>query len=241
MSNDSTLPLVSVVIPFYNCPYIDQAVSSVLSQTYPHLEIIVMDDGSTMHQEKLDPYRSRIHYLGKAHGGTGSALNYAMRMASGEYIAWLSSDDLMTPQKIATQLSYMQEHRALISSTDFHIINASNEVIRWSLAVKFPSAKQFIESLFTFCPINGSTVMMHRSVPKQIGWFDESLTCTQDYEYWIRVHLARIDFHFINEPLTHYRWHERMGTVQKKETVDHEFNLVRSRYGPQMQTLLSSL
>jgi glycosyltransferase involved in cell wall biosynthesis len=241
MTKNSTLPLVSVVIPFYNCPYIDQAVSSVLSQTYPNFEVIVMDDGSTLHQEKLNPFRSRIHYLGKANGGTGSALNYAMRMASGEYIAWLSSDDLMSPLRIATQLSYMQEHKALISCTDFHLINANNEIMMWSLAVKFPSAKQFIESLLTFCPINGSTVMMHRSVPEQIGWFNESLACTQDYEYWIRVHLARIDFHYINETLTLYRWHEGMGTVQKKQTVDHEFNLVRSRYGSQMQSLLVSL
>ncbi len=241
MTKDLALPLVSVVIPFYNCPFIDQAVSSVLTQTYPNLEIIVMDDGSTLHQEKLDPYRSRIHYIGKANGGTGSALNYGIRMASGEYIAWLSSDDLMSPHRIATQLAYMQGHQALISCTDFHLINSGNEIIMWSLAVKFPSAKKFIESLFTFCPINGSTVMMHRSVPAQIGWFDESLSCTQDYEYWIRVHLARIDFHFINEPLTLYRWHEGMGTVQKKGTVDHEFNLVRSRYGPQMQSLLVSL
>lgn len=241
MTNDTTLPLVTVVIPFYNCPFIDQAIASVLAQSYPHLEVIVVDDGSTMHQEKLNPFLSRIHYVGKANGGTGSALNHGIRMASGNYIAWLSSDDLMSPHRIATQVSYMLRHMALISCTDFHLINAGNEIIMWSLAVKFPSAKQFIESFLTFCPINGSTVMMHRSLPQRIGWFDESLTCTQDYEYWIRVHLARIDFHFINEPLTLYRWHEGMGTVQKKGTVDYESNLVRSRHGPQMQTLLFSL
>ncbi|TFE27914.1 glycosyltransferase [Cohnella luojiensis] len=235
------MPLVSVIIPFYNCPYVDQAVSSVLNQTYPNIEVLLVDDGSTINQEKINPFRSRVHYLGKANGGTGSALNHGIRMASGEYIAWLSSDDLMYPQRIATQLSFMQEHRSLISCTDFHLINSNNDIMMPSLAVKFPSAKQFIESLLTFCPINGSTVMMHRSLPAQIGLFDESLSCTQDYEYWIRVHLARIDFHFINETLTLYRWHEGMGTVQKKGTVDQEFEIVRARYGHQMNHLLHNL
>ena len=69
------LPKVSIIIPFYNDSYIDQAVVSALYQTYPNIEIIVVDDGSTQHQYRLAPYLSRIIYLGKANGGTASALN----------------------------------------------------------------------------------------------------------------------------------------------------------------------
>jgi len=238
MANEP-FPLVSVIIPFYNCPYIDQAVASVLNQTYPNIEIVVVDDGSTIHQHKLDPFRSRIRYVGKANGGTASALNYGLRVASGKYFAWLSSDDLMYPHKVARQVAFMEQHRAPISCTDFHLINANNEITMWSLAVKFPSLRKLIEALFTFCPINGSTVMMHRSLPGKIGFFNEALTCTQDYEYWLRVHLARVDFYFINEVLTLYRWHDGMGSVQKKAAVDYEFNLVRDQYAPQMNALLA--
>src|SRR5689334_17046366 len=101
------LPLVTIVIPFYNCAYIDQAVQSALNQTYKPLEIIVVDDGSTRHADRLTPYLPYISYMGKANGGTATALNHGIRNASGEYIAWLSSDDLFYPDKIAHQVAFM--------------------------------------------------------------------------------------------------------------------------------------
>lgn len=234
-------PLVSVVIPFYNDPYVDQAVASVLSQTYAPLEVIVVDDGSTRYQEKLQPYMGRIHYLGKSNGGTASALNYGFRLASGKYIAWLSSDDVFYAHKIARQVEYMERHQALISCTDFDLIGPNNELMMRQLAVKFPSLQDLIRGLFTFCPINGCTVMMHRSLPQRIGWFNETLSLTQDYEYWLRVFAAGIDFHFINETLTAYRWHENMGTRMKKEQVDREFERVRDQYAPRLYALLRML
>ena len=72
------LPSVTVVIPFYNCPYIHLAVSSALSQTYKNVEVIVVDDGSTKHQHLLEPFMKRIVYLQKTNGGTATALNYGM-------------------------------------------------------------------------------------------------------------------------------------------------------------------
>ena len=61
-------PKVSIVIPFYNCAYIEQAVHSALNQTYPHIEVIVVDDGSTKHVEKLKPFMDRITYVRKENG-----------------------------------------------------------------------------------------------------------------------------------------------------------------------------
>jgi teichuronic acid biosynthesis glycosyltransferase TuaG len=81
-------PLVSVVIPFYNCPFIGQSVESVVQQTYSHIEIIVVDDGSTLHREQLGPYGTGIRYFWKPNGGTASALNCGIRAARGEYIVW---------------------------------------------------------------------------------------------------------------------------------------------------------
>jgi glycosyltransferase involved in cell wall biosynthesis len=241
MANYDSFPLVSVIIPFYNCPYIDQAIASVLNQTYKNIEILVIDDGSTREQHRIAPFSSRIHYFGKTNGGTGSALNHGLRFAGGQYFAWLSSDDIMYPHKIERQVSFMEQHKALISCTDFHLINEVGQITMSALAVKFPSHRKLIEALLTFCPINGSTVMMHRSLPEKIGYFNESLGCTQDYDYWLRTHLSRIDFYFINEVLTLYRWHDKMGSVQKKEIADREFSLVRDSYAPQLHALINQL
>ncbi|MCC3377294.1 glycosyltransferase [Cohnella sp. REN36] len=234
-------PLVSIIIPFYNCRFVDQAISSALAQTYPHIEVIVVDDGSVLHQHLIAPYRSRIHYVGKANGGTASALNYGIQMSSGEYIAWLSSDDRFYPHKIANQLSYMQQHHAQISCTDFDLVGVHNELLKPSLAVKFGSAADFVRALYSFCPINGCTTLMHRSLVQGIGPFNESLRFTQDYDYWLRVIQAGVNFHFIHQPLTAYRWHEGMGTVRHLDQVNAEFIMVRDRYLHVLNNLLAVL
>src|SRR4051812_38360727 len=130
-------PKVSIIIPFYNDPYIDQAVMSALYQTYPNIEIIVVDDGSTLHQHLLAPFQSRIHYLGKANGGTASALNYGMRMASGKYVAWLSSDDRFSPDKIARQVDYMERTNAQISHTDYDLMNENGVITAMAASAKY--------------------------------------------------------------------------------------------------------
>ncbi|WP_217592266.1 glycosyltransferase [Cohnella sp. GbtcB17] len=232
-------PLVSIIIPFYNDGYVNQAVASALSQTYPNIEVLVVDDGSTANQHLLDPYRSRIHYLGKANGGTASALNHGIRMSRGEYIAWLSSDDLFYPHKVAGQLGHMLTRGALISATDFDLIGAGGELLKPQLAVKFHSAGAFLRAFHTFCPINGCTVMMHRSVVGRVGWFNEGLRYTQDYDYWMRTIFAGFDFHFVHSPLTAYRWHGNSGTSRYLDQVNAEFGVVHNGYAHELDRLIA--
>mgnify|MGYP001168813464 FL=1 len=239
--NAPALPLVSVVVPFYNCPYVDHNINSILRQDYPHIEIIVVDDGSTQFFERLQPFYSRIRLIRKPNGGTASALNAGIRAARGEYIAWLSSDDMMAESKISRQTAFMLERQALLSFTDFHLIDQNNGFAGFHMTAKFSLAREFVEAFLHYCPINGSTVMMHRSLPGLIGLFNESLICVHDYDYWLRALLARIDIHYLNEPLTYYRWHSGMGTIRKRERADREFEQVRNLYAPHIRALLSLL
>lgn len=236
-----SLPKVSVIIPFFNCPYVDQAVASVLNQTYPNIEIIVVDDGSTMHQERLIPYMDRIYYLGKMNGGTATALNYGIQMSTGKYTVWLSSDDMFYSTKIERQVNFMEQHQAEVSFTDYHVINKANEVICHNATAKFTTVRSFIEAFSSYCPLNGCTVMMKKDYVRNIGYFNEKLLYTHDYDFWIRVVLNHTEFHYLDEPLTAYRRHEQMGTVQHYQAIVQELETIRQIYQNQLQVVLNTL
>lgn len=233
------LPIVTVVIPFYNDPYIDQAVSSALAQTYPNLEIIVVDDGSTEYQYKLNPYRSRIVYLGKGNGGTASALNYGMARASGKYVAWLSSDDCFLPEKIARQVNFMETNDIQFSYTDYHIINELGQITGYHGQPFFPSQKALVSAMLGYCPINGCTTMMLRHLAEAVGWFNPDLPFTHDYDLWARIALNGVPMHYLNQPLTFYRRHSGMGTQRHYDRIMLEFNAMRDYYTPMLNQRLA--
>ncbi|MFO7264207.1 MAG: hypothetical protein A6D91_07335 [Bacillaceae bacterium G1] len=220
---------VSVVIPFYNCPYVDQAIESALGQTYPYVEVIVVNDGSHQYKEKIVPYMPRIRYVEKANGGTATALNMGIRYASGQYFAWLSADDVFDREKIAKQLQWMQQHRALASFTAYRLIDANGRVIGQPSSFWLADRARFFEHMKQHCLINGSTVMLHMDIFRQVGLFDESLRYAHDYEFWLRVLLYH-HFQFVPERLLSYRVHEQMGTVRHTQHVLAEAALVQAKY-----------
>ncbi|UHA74493.1 glycosyltransferase [Paenibacillus sp. 481] len=234
-------PLVSIIIPFYNDPFIEQALSSAVQQNYPNIEIVVVDDGSTMHVDKMAPYRDRIHYLGKANGGTASALNHGIKHSAGQYVVWLSSDDLFYPHKITNQLHHMLERNALISHTNFDYINAFGQVTQQRAALLFNSAVDFYQGFFKYNPINGCTVMMRRDLFYHVGYFNEALPYTHDLDFWYRIMLAGFEVHFVNEPLTAYRWHSAMGTMRYRPAINEELKETNRHYHPLMRDFIARL
>ncbi|WP_160043862.1 glycosyltransferase [Paenibacillus sp. USDA918EY] len=234
-------PLVSIVIPFYNDPYVDQAVQSALMQTYSPLEIIVVDDGSTMHADRLHPYRNHIHYLGKANGGTASALNHGIRHSSGQYIAWLSSDDVFYPGKIDRQIHFMLDRGAWISHTNFNYIDARSRVVQLRAGMTDRGPVDFYRSFLGGNPVNGCTVMMKKEMFCYVGLFDESLPYTHDLEFWARIIQARIPFPYLDEALTGYRWHEGMGTLRHRHMIEREYAFTQDRVQQAMTPLINLL
>ena len=102
-------PLVSIVIPLYNgANYIEEALKCAIAQDYPNKEIIVVNDGSTddgAGKEICLKYADSITYIEKENGGCSSALNCGIKAAKGEYISWLSHDDLYLPNKLSYQVA----------------------------------------------------------------------------------------------------------------------------------------
>ncbi|MEE6131980.1 glycosyltransferase [Priestia flexa] len=220
---------VSIIIPFYNCSYVQQAIESALQQTYSNIEVIVVNDGSTIHTEKVTPYLDRIRYIEKKNGGTASALNVGIQHATGDYFAWLSSDDLFVHDKVEKQLRFMKAHNAYISHSNYALINNNSEVTVPLAGVYFDRKLDFIEHLQIGCSVNGCTIMMKMDVFSTLGLFNETLRFTQDYDYWLRC-VPAYEFYYLNEPLVHYRVHEEMGTKKHTKEIEREIKAVQESH-----------
>jgi glycosyltransferase involved in cell wall biosynthesis len=231
---------VSVIIPFFNCPFVAQAIDSVLNQTYKNIEIIVVNDGSTKNAEKIKPYLNQIdHYIEKPNGGTGSALNQGIKRATGDYFAWLSSDDRFHPEKIQKQLEYMETHKLKVSYTSYSLIDSNNLILKENIGVWFNDRLLFLNEIKKGCFINGCTVMLAMEVFSKVGFFDESLSFTQDYDFWLRI-LKEYHFHYIDEILLWYREHEGMGTKKNQERIVKEIKLVQSKHHDELEKMIKA-
>lgn len=116
-------PLVSVVIPFYtNKKWLVEAIESVLSQAYKNTEILVINDGSPENLDDLRKnYKNRINIIDKENGGPSSARNLGIKKSSGKYIAFLDSDDLWMPDKLAEQIKYMEKTNSVWSQHSYEM------------------------------------------------------------------------------------------------------------------------
>ncbi|MDQ0415202.1 glycosyltransferase [Mesobacillus stamsii] len=220
---------VSIIIPFYNCPYIDLSIQSALNQSYPNKEVVVVNDGSNRYKEKILPYMDKIIYLEKENGGTGSALNAGIKKAEGTYITWLSSDDLYSADKVAKQVAFMKKRNAYISYTNFSLMNEEGKVYVSSAGVVISRKVDFLRNLKTSNHINGCTVMMRKEVIGSVGLFNEKLLYTQDYDFWLRA-VQSYEFYFLNEPLVQYRVHEGMGSRKYPDFQTKEIEKIQHQY-----------
>ncbi|MFC7394379.1 glycosyltransferase [Scopulibacillus cellulosilyticus] len=231
---------VSIIIPFYNDPYVDRAIKSALDQTYENKEIIVVNDGSTSYTEKIKPYLDKIVYIEKENGGTASALNTGIKRATGDYFSWLSSDDLYEAVKIERQLAFMKGLNASISYCNYYLINEEDKVISHPAGIGTSDKKFFLEYMLNGCIINGCTVMVKMSVFNEVGLFDESLNYTQDYDMWLRI-LEFYDFYYLDQPLVKYRVHKGMGSQRHRREIPKEIRLVKYRHRKKLYSLIQEI
>ena len=222
----AALPLVSVVIPVYNgSNYLREAIDGALAQTYPNLEVVVVDDGSTDDTWAIiQSYGARLVGLHKDNGGVASALNAGIRRAQGPLVAWLSHDDIFLPGKLARQAEFMLAHpEAGVCYTDFEIIDAAGARLAtvrapWVPAQALP--REFLRDMY----INGSTVMLRKACFDQTGGFDERLAHTQDLEMWLRM-AEYSELGHLPEVLIQSRSHPGQGSLNFEYQIQEEHAL----------------
>ncbi len=217
------LGLVSIIIPTYNrADYLPEALSSALSQTYPHFEIVVVDDGSTDNtQEILAQFKlecpDTVTVITQENKGVSAALNAAMRQSKGEYISWLSSDDAYHPDKLWEDINVLANKTKLgWVYSDFYYMTAQSH-LQGRANVKPLDNDSFVEEMFKGNSIHGCSVMFRKSVLEATGHFDEILGGKIGYgadgALWHKMGY-HFPFEFIPKALVYYRLHPGQVTHQ---------------------------
>jgi glycosyltransferase involved in cell wall biosynthesis len=195
------VPRVSVIIPTYNrAEMVREAVASVLAQTCRDFEVVVVDDASTDGTAAALAEYAEVQVLRHPRRrGVAAARNTGIQAARGEWLAFLDSDDLWLPEKLARQMAYLQARPGLwLCQTDETWVRRGARVNKpWSH--RKMAGRIFLPSLAR-CVVSPSAVILHRRLIEAHGGFDETLPAAEDYDLWLRLSW-RYEVGLVEEPL----------------------------------------
>ena len=235
-------PRVSVIMPAFNtAAYIAESIDSVLEQDYPNLELIVVDDGSTDGTvEIVRSYGDRLTLLTQQNQGAAVARNAGIAAATGEYIAFIDSDDVWLPGKVTAQVLYMQQHPE-IGFTHTRFLSWKPDAngafpppaemakpqmpVREAPGVVAEGSGWVYNQLLMKSLSHTITVMMRRQLVDEVGDFDPQLKRGQDYDYWIRA--SRLsEYRQLDRVTALYRLHGA-GCITRYPDVNYEVEVVQ--------------
>ncbi len=197
---------ITVIIPTYNhVQFLPFAIESVLNQTHPADEIIVVDDGSTDDTRSVaESYGSRITYVHQKNAGVSAARNHATRLAKGDWVAYLDADDGWFPEKLRRQVQALEQTPgAVLVYSASSVLWPDGTITRGDPAAYVP-AERIWPLLRRRNSISMSSVMAHRKTVLEAGGFNERLTSCEDWDLWVRLRL-RGRFASSSEPDMIYR------------------------------------
>jgi glycosyltransferase involved in cell wall biosynthesis len=195
------VPAVSVIIPTYNrADLVMEAVASVRAQTYRDFEILVVDDGSTDSTPEVLPAWPEVRMLRHPRRrGVSAARNTGVAAARGRWLAFLDSDDLWLPDKLARQMAYLEDR------PDLSLCQTDEVWVRRGARVNQPrthrkvAGRIFLPSLER-CLISPSAAVLDARLLRDHGGFDETLDAAEDYDLWLRL-TWRFEAGLVDEPL----------------------------------------
>ncbi len=239
-------PTVSVIIPVKNgFPFLDEAVGSVLQQSFSDFELILIDDGSDDDDydrfERLDPRVRVLHLPGC---GVSIARNTGMQQAKGKFFAFLDADDVWFPGKLEAQIRYFRNNT--------HVWVVFGGFAKWTIDASgsFPAISQMTSDCSAVCAIapeksgwlytrlltgllvGMNTAVIRRDVYTAIGGFDESMLQGEDYDFWLKA--SRLaEMHSLAGEVALYRIHESsaMHRVFKSNHLAELLKAARLRWG----------
>jgi glycosyltransferase involved in cell wall biosynthesis len=209
------MKLVSVIIPCYNYGWLlSETLDSMLAQTYPHWEVLIIDDGSTDNSRTVaEDYQrrdKRFRYIYQANGGMSSARNRGLRVAKGEYIQFLDADDLLATRKLELQVAFLDANPAVdIVYGDMRyfrhgkptVLSRSGDMqdVRWMAEVD-GQGEALVDTLVEKSIMVVNAPLVRMSLVQRVGLFSEQLRSVEDWEFWIRCALAGAMLHYDSTP-----------------------------------------
>jgi len=217
-----TKPLVSVVTPSYNqISFIGRTIESVINQTYPNVEHVIVDGGSrdgTLELLKNYEDKYNMRWISEPDQGQSQAINKGFRMSEGEIIGWVNSDDTLEPDAAERAVNYI----SINSNVDWVfgdclVIDENDQILFRQTSQKFDLKKLITEKQYIFQP----TVFFNERILKEIGFIDERLHFTMDYDFFIRLGLS-YQSRYIPHVMASRRIHSDAKTVKADVAFEEE-------------------
>jgi glycosyltransferase involved in cell wall biosynthesis len=184
-------PLVSVIVPCYNgADFLEGALRSALAQSYPEVEVVVVDDGSTDSSPEI-ARRFPVRYIRQENRGLCEARNAGIRESKGSYLVFLDADDRLKPQAIVNGLGALELRPDCAMAVGDHVFIAANGSHLADSAKEDPLGSYYEALLKSNFIEMISSVLFRRSIFDEVGGFDPTLRVAEDYELYLRVARAR--------------------------------------------------
>jgi len=226
--NTTTPPLVSIITPLYNCEdIIRETIGSVLAQTYPHWELIIVDDVSTDNsREVVKEYvakdkRIKLIELSE-NGGAAIARNKGIEVAEGRFIAFLDSDDLWKETKLEKQVNFMLENDYAFTCTDYEQLVDDTKKIKLIIKARVKADYRIV---IRYNPIGNSTVMYDTLKMGKVHI--PEVRKRNDYALWLKILRIEKYVYGINEVLATYRIRKKSLSRNKVKLIKHQWYVYR--------------
>lgn len=225
------VPVISVVMSVYNGEkYLRESIESILNQTYRNFEFIIINDGSTDSTREIvlsydDPRICLID--NKENIGLTKSLNKGLRIARGGYIARMDADDISMPNRFESQIDFLNHHREYaVVGTLLKVINENSKVI---FTIEKPIQHTDIRDFLNRdnCIGHGSA-MIRKTCLQSVGFYDESIEKSQDYDLWLRISQ---NYKLANIPQYLYMWRNHKENISEKHRNEqkHFVEMIKTR------------
>lgn len=218
----SNFPLISVIIPVYNRErYLKEAIESVLAQTYPAIELIVVDDGSSDRSAEIAQSYPVIYYY-QTNGGISAARNAGIALATGEFIAFLDSDDIWVTDKLAKQMAAFDANPNL-EAVFGYAQNFYSPEVNQDFRKRIRCPEQPIAAHLA------TAMLIKRSAFMRIGLFDTKLKVTMDVSWYMSAIENQLQLLTIRDVVFHRRLHETNNGIIERHNAHERVHMLKAK------------